>query len=65
MAIIASDLTNSVNDGVSALGDSWRSSFLRIMQVQPRLNVVTIAETRFLLRLSELLARLISPAALS
>ena len=41
------------------------SSFLRIMQVQPGLNVVTIAETCFFLRLSELLARLISPATLS
>src|SRR5215216_390130 len=35
------------------------------MQVQPGLNVVTVAETCFFLRLSELLARLISPAALS
>src|SRR5215217_8128755 len=35
------------------------------MQIQPSLNIVTIAETRFFLRLSELLARLISPAALS
>src|SRR5882724_4669410 len=35
------------------------------MQVQPCLNVVTIAETRFFLRLSKLLIRLISPATLS
>src|SRR6266700_2512208 len=34
------------------------------MQVQPGLNVVTVAETCFLLRLGELLTRLISPATL-
>ena len=48
-----------------ALGESWRSSFLRVMQVQPGLNVGTIAETRFFLRLSELLARIIPPATFS
>jgi hypothetical protein len=47
------------------LGESWRSSFLHIVQVHPGLDVVAIAETRFSLRLSELLARLISPATLS
>ena len=41
------------------------SSFLRIMQVQPGLNVGAIAETRVLLRLSELLARFIPPATFS
>src|SRR5437899_1303647 len=30
---------------------TWRSSFLSVVQVHPRLNVVTIAKTRFLLRL--------------
>src|SRR6476620_3324382 len=35
------------------------------MQVHPRLNFTAIAETRVLLGLSELLARLISPTALS
>jgi hypothetical protein len=35
------------------------------MQVHPRLNVIAIAETRVVLGLNELLARLISPTALS
>src|SRR5262245_7200669 len=35
------------------------------MQVQPGLNVVAVAETCFFLRLSELLARIISPATFS
>jgi hypothetical protein len=39
-----------------------RSSFFSVVQVQPRLNVMAIAETCFLLRLGEFLARLVSPA---
>ena len=35
------------------------------MQVQPGLNIITIAETGFFLRLSELLARIIPPATFS
>ena len=48
-----------------ALGSSWGSSFLRVMQIHPGLNVVTITETSFSLRLSELLARIIPPPTLS
>src|SRR5215831_3178064 len=45
-----------------ALGESRRSSFLGIVQVYPSLNVATITEARFFLRLSELLTRIIPPA---
>jgi hypothetical protein len=41
------------------------SAFLSIVKINPCLNLVAVDETRFLLRLSELLARLISPATLS
>lgn len=53
------------SSSVSALGESWLSSFLGIMQVDPRLNVGAIAEARFFLRFSELLARIIPPATFS
>ena len=43
---------------------AWRSSLFGIVQVQPRLNVSTIAETRFFLRLGEFVARLVPPATL-
>src|ERR1044071_9693579 len=48
---------------VPASGESWPSSFLCIVQVHPRLNVLPIAETCLFLRLSKLFARIISPAA--
>src|SRR5215471_4750383 len=47
------------------LGESRRSSFLGIVQVYPSLNVATLTEARFFLRLSELLARIIPPATFS
>src|SRR5205823_5427541 len=42
----------------------WRSPLLGVVQVHPRLDVPTLAETCFLLRLGEFLARVISPATL-
>ena len=41
------------------------SSFLSVVQINPGLNVIAIAKSSFLLRLGKLLARLVSPAALS
>src|SRR5437773_11683825 len=41
------------------------SSFLSVVQINPGLNVIAIAKSSFLLRLVKLLARLLSPAALS
>ena len=41
----------------------WRSPFLGVMQVNPRLNVLAIPKTRSLLRCLQVGARVISPAA--
>ena len=46
------------------LGASWLSIFLSVVQVDPRLNIIAISEPFFLLRLRELLARLVPPATL-
>src|SRR6516162_5890569 len=51
-----------VKHASSDLGESWLSSFLGVVQVYPSLNIATITETRFLLRFSEFLARIIPPA---
>src|SRR5690349_5056757 len=45
--------------------DSCPSSFLSIMQVHPGLDIITIAKTRFFLRLSKFLTCFVSPATLS
>src|SRR2546421_4580278 len=65
MAIMVLPTLSNVQVMYPVLRKSWRSSFLGIMQVQPGLNIVAVAETRFFLRLSELLARLISPTTFS
>jgi len=41
------------------------SAFLSVVKIHPCLNVITIAKTRFFLRLGELVARLIPPATFS
>jgi hypothetical protein len=43
------DVTQPADDLELRSGEGWLSSFLSIMQVEPRLNVVTIAEARIFL----------------
>src|SRR6516225_7056756 len=63
MTIITLPRLPALRSCVPASGESWPSSFLCIVQVHPRLNVLPIAETCLFLRLSKLFARIVSPAA--
>src|SRR5690242_2657281 len=63
MPIITLQRLPALRSCVPASGECWSSSFLCIVQVHPRLDVLPIAETCIFLRFSKLFARIVSPPA--